>query len=114
MVSSVSFFQVNKRLTEIFRYSGKEPFAQLPVIVCGDFQQLSPVKGFPVYNSAASLKGFLALDSWKKFQMVELTDVMRQRGNNSFIRVLNKIREGNINEDVEHTLKARFVETQCI
>ena len=37
MVSSVSFFQVNKRLTEIFRYSGKEPFAQLPVIVCGDF-----------------------------------------------------------------------------
>ena len=46
--------------------------------------------------------------------MVELTDVMRQRGNNSFIRVLNKTREGNINEDVEHTLKARFVETQCI
>ena len=37
MVSSVSFFQVNKPLTKIFRYSGKEPFAQLPVIVCGDF-----------------------------------------------------------------------------
>ena len=37
MVSSVLFFQVNQRLTEIFRYSGKEPFAGLPVIVCGDF-----------------------------------------------------------------------------
>ena len=44
--------------------------------------------------------------------MIELTDVMRQRGNNSFIRVLNKIREGNINEDVEHALKAQFLATK--
>ena len=37
MVSSVLFFQVNHWLTEVFRYSGKEPFAGLPVIVCSDF-----------------------------------------------------------------------------
>ena len=80
VVSSVLFFQVNKRLTEIFRYSGKEPFAGLPVIVCGDFYQLPPVKGSPVYSSAISIKRFFALDLWKKFQIVELTKVMRQRG----------------------------------
>ena len=62
------FFQVNQRLTEIFRYSGKEPFPGLPVIVCGDFYQLSPVKRSLVYNSATSIKGFLALDLRKKFQ----------------------------------------------
>ena len=112
MVSSVLFFQVNQRLTEIFRYSGKEPFAGLPVIVCRDLYRLPPVKGLPVYSSATSMKGFLALDLWKKFQMVELTEVMRQRGDHDFIRVLNKIREGNISEEVEHTLQARVLETK--
>ena len=72
MVSSVLFLQVNQQLTGIFRYSGKEPFAGLPVIVCGDFYQLPPVKGSPVYSSATSIKGFLVLDLWKKFKMVEL------------------------------------------
>ena len=62
IVSSVLFFQVNQRLNEIFRYSGKKPFAGFPVIVCGDFYQLPPVKGSPVYSSATSIKGFLALD----------------------------------------------------
>ena len=44
--------------------------------------------------------------------MVELNEVIRQRGDHDFIRVLNKIREGNIDEDVEYTLKARFLESK--
>ena len=66
------------------------------------------MKRSPIYSSAISLKGFLALDLWKKFQMVELTDIIRQRGDCEFIRVLNKIREENIDEDLERTLKPRF------
>ena len=58
--------------------------------MCGDFYQLPPAKSLPVYSSATSTKAFLALDLWKKFQMVELTEVMRQRGDHDFIRVLNK------------------------
>ena len=112
VVSSVLFFQVNQRLTEIFRYSGKEPFAELPVIVCGDPYQLPLIKGSPVYSSATSIKGFVALDLWKIFQMVELTEVMRQRGDHDFIRVLSKTREGNIDEDAENTLKAQLLETK--
>ena len=61
MVSSVLFFQVNQWLTEIFRYSGNEPFSGLPALVCGDFCELPPVKVLPVYSSATSIKGFLAL-----------------------------------------------------
>ena len=76
MVSSALFFQVDQWLTEIFRYSGKEPFAGLPALVCGDFYQLPPVKVLPVYSNATSIKGFLALSLWKKFQMVELAEVM--------------------------------------
>ena len=63
LVSSVLFHQVNHRLNEIFRYSGNEPFAGLPVVVLfGDFFQLAPVKGLSGYNSAASITGFIALD----------------------------------------------------
>ena len=109
MVSSVLFYQVNQRLNEIFGYSGNEPFAGLPVIVCGYFFQLPPVKGLPVYSSAASIKGFIALDLWRKFQMVELTEVMRQRGDFEFISLLNEIREGEIDDHVVNTLKSRFL-----
>ena len=44
--------------------------------------------------------------------MVELTEVTRQRGHHDLIRVLNKIREGNIDVDVKHTLNAQFLETK--
>ena len=80
MVSSILFYQVNQRLNELFRYSGNEPFAVLPVIVCGDVFQLPLVKGLPLYNSAASIKDFIALELWRKFQTVELTEVMHRRG----------------------------------
>ena len=104
----VFFYQVNQRLNEIFGYSGNEPFAGLLVIVCGDFFQLPPVIGLPVYSSAASIKSFFALDLWRKFQMVELTEIMRQRGYFEFISLLNKIKEGEIDDQVENTLKSRF------
>ena len=41
--------------------------------------------------------------------MVELTEVMCQRGDFEFISLLNKIREGEIDDDVETTLKSRFL-----
>ena len=44
--------------------------------------------------------------------MVEVTEVLRQRLDHDFIRVLNKIRKGSIDKDVEHTLKGRFLETK--
>ena len=41
--------------------------------------------------------------------MVELTEVMRQGGDFEFISLLNKIREGEINDHFENTLKSRFL-----
>ena len=49
----------------------------------------------------------LALDLWRKSKMTELTEVMRQREDYQFI-VLNKIREGEIDEHVELTLKLQI------
>ena len=111
IVSSVLFYQGNQRLNEIFGYSCNEPFAGLPVIVCGDFFQLPPIKGLPVYSSAASIKDFIALDLWRKFQMAELTEVKRQRGEFEFIIPLSKIREREI-DDQETQLNT--LDTQLI
>ena len=41
--------------------------------------------------------------------MVELTEVIRQRGEFEFISLLNKIREGEIDDHVENTLKSCFL-----
>ena len=41
--------------------------------------------------------------------MVELTEVMRQRGDFEFISLLNKIRKEEIDDHVENTLKSHFL-----
>ena len=41
--------------------------------------------------------------------MLKLTEVMRERSGFKFISLLNKIREGEIDDHVENTLKSRFL-----
>ena len=45
---------------------------------------------------------------WHKFKFAELTEVMRQRGDTTFINMLNRIRVGDISNDDEVLLKSRF------
>ena len=67
------------------------------------------MKGLLIDSSATSIKVFLALDLWKKFQMVDLPEVMRHRGDSEMhCFPIKKVSEGNINENVEHTLKLHF------
>ena len=101
-------YQVNQRLNEIFGSSDQLPFAGMSVIVCGDFYQLLPVRGRPVYSITTSINCLLTLDLWHKFKMAEMTEVMRQRDDYQIINILHKIWEGQIDEDVELTLKLRF------
>ena len=77
MVLSILLYQFNQRLNEIFEYSDQLPFAGMSVIVCGNFYQLPPVRGLPVYSITVSIKGLLNLDLWHKFKMTELTEVIR-------------------------------------
>ena len=49
MVSSVLFYQVHQRLYEILACATELPFAELPVMFCGDLYQLSPVRATPIY-----------------------------------------------------------------
>ncbi|KAJ1525565.1 hypothetical protein ONE63_010369 [Megalurothrips usitatus] len=75
MVSDRNFLAVDQRCKEA---KGKEDdFGGLWTIVFGDYRQLTPVGGAPVYAcSTEEITGSAAL--WQKFQYVELTENMRQ------------------------------------
>ena len=48
------------------------------------------------------------------FQFAELTEVMRQRGEAKSIDLLNKIRVGKIDEDVQKQIRERFIKESDI
>ena len=109
MVSNRFFLHIHQRLCEIFGCTTDKPFAGISVMVCGDFFQLPPIKCGPVY--APFHDPMLSLDNlWTNFKIAELTEIMRQRGDQTFIDVLNNVRIGEITEVDEEILKSRFVQ----
>ena len=100
MVYNELLFQLNRRLIKIFGCESNRPFAGIPMILCGDLYQLPTVRGKPIYMFNRSVKGYITLDLWEMFQFAELTEVIRQRGDNLLIHTLNKICLGNVNESL--------------
>ena len=80
-------------------------FAGLAFLVFGDVYQLPPVEGAPIYSSTDNIKGYLSLELWNNFKVVELIEIMRQRGDLEFISFLKKIRVG-VGEKI---LLSRFI-----
>ena len=87
MVSKALFAYVDARLKQIKGTS--RPFGGVSVLAVGDFYQLPPVrqsKPLCVYDPSQ-------LDLWRgNFQMITLTDVMRQKDDVPFANFLNRIR----------------------
>lgn len=60
----------------------------------GDVFQLPPVRGHQVFEQPESMVP--ALHLWRCFSLCELTENMRQKGDNTFIDILNALRVGEI------------------
>ena len=87
MVSKELFSYVHRRFQQI--KGNKKPFGGMSVLAVGDFYQLPPLgraKPLCVYEGSV-------LDLWKdQFQMVNLTQIMRQKDDLVFAELLNRIR----------------------
>ncbi|KAL6485916.1 hypothetical protein MHYP_G00053080 [Metynnis hypsauchen] len=87
MVSKELFAYVDWRLQQI--KGRKTPFGGVSVLAVGDFFQLPPIgKGKALCISENS-----ALDIWKdQFQIITLTEIMRQKEDVAFAEMLNRLR----------------------
>jgi ATP-dependent DNA helicase PIF1 len=75
------------------------------IILVGDLFQLKPVFGHYIFHQPTYVT---ELNLWRKFEMFELLENMRQRGDHVFIDILNNLRVGKITPDQFVLLKSRL------
>ncbi|XP_077364609.1 uncharacterized protein LOC144009028 isoform X1 [Festucalex cinctus] len=86
MVDHKMLSYIHGRLRQIKQTGDVHPFGKVSVIAVGDFFQLPPVKGKPLYVDDV---GF---NLWSnRFRLVELKDIVRQK-DHVFAELLNRIR----------------------
>ena len=112
MVGSNMLLEIHKRLQQIKGVSDDVVFGGVSILAVGDLYQLPPVCQAPVFSTVSDCyaqlygSGSLWVD---KFLMIELTEVMRQRGDREFSELLCRVRTDSCtSEDVE-TLKSRCI-----
>ena len=109
MVSSDLWTDTDTKLGELFKIIPEKTFAGLSVMTVADLLQLPRVRGkliFSQFSDMDSMEDLLGLRFWHLFKYAELTEVVRQH--KLFNDLLNKVRVGNIDKDVENSLKARM------
>jgi nucleoside-triphosphatase THEP1 len=114
MVSLRHLYQINERLKQIF---GKDMiFGGVPFTVVGDFHQIRPVFARFVFQELSSdpIQALIGNVLWEIFQMFELTEVMRQKGDLKFINALNNMAKGTMTADDINLLRARQISDHMI
>ena len=87
----------------------EKAFAGLLIITVTDLLQLPLIRAkliFSHFCDKDSMKHLLDLQLWHLFKYAESTEVVRQN-DKLFVDLLNKVRVGNIDDDVGNLLKAR-------
>ncbi|XP_070561973.1 uncharacterized protein [Ptychodera flava] len=108
LVSNELFRRIDQRCRQIMR--NDSPFGGLHVLLVGDLFQLEPVYYTWVYNNLVSGHRALATNQWKEyFVMYELTEIMRQKGDQTFAHLLNILREENHTQDDIKKLQRRII-----
>ena len=87
-------------------------FGGVSILAVGDLYQLPPVGQAPLFSTVsdcyAQLYGLGSL--WvDHFLMLELTEVMRQRGDSAFSELLCRVRTNSCTSDDIRTLKLREI-----
>ncbi|XP_070548911.1 uncharacterized protein [Ptychodera flava] len=108
MVGNELFNFINLRLQQI--KGNNQVFGGISVICVGDLFQLKPVMDNWIFNDLIKDYGPLATNLWKEyFTMHELTEIMRQKDDEHFAKLLNRLREGNHTDQDMTELQQRIV-----
>jgi hypothetical protein len=112
MVGSNMLLEIHKRLCQIKGVAANVPFGGVSVLAVGDLYQLPPVLQSPLFSTVrdcyASLYGSGSM--WKdEFQIFELDEVMRQRGDDQFAQLLCRVRVNACTEDDVDVLRSRVI-----
>ena len=109
MVSNNRLLNIHQRLREIFGTSSSKIFAGISIIAVGDLHQLPPIQQKPIFcrygNDVYNLS-----HPWHEFKMIELVEIMRQKDDQPFIELLNRVRVAQHTEADIHTIQSRAVD----
>ena len=110
MVGSNMLLEIHQRLQQIKGVSDDVMFGGVSILAVGDLYQLPPVGQAPLFSPVSDCyaqlygSGSLWVDN---FLMIELTEVMRQRGDSAFSELLCRVRTNNCTSHDIQTLKSR-------
>ena len=109
MISNNRLLHIHQRLKEIFGTSSSKIFAGISIIAVGDLYQLPPIQQKPIFcrysNDIYNLS-----HPWQEFKMIELIEIMRQKDNQPFIELLNRVRVAQHTEADIHTIQCRAID----
>ena len=89
---------IHLRLQEI--KSNNLLFGGVNIIAVGDLYQLKPVMGQFIFENYRTNYGPLATNLWaENFKIYELTEIMRQKDDQKFAELLNRLRTGHQTKD---------------
>ena len=110
MVGAKMLNTISTRLGQIFK--SKEPFGGISILAVGDLHQLPPVADrFPfetprMQDAYAELAGPIL---WRRFRLIELTEIMRQRDDLLFAQTLQSLARGKLTDEQKSLLQSRLV-----
>ncbi|XP_038063031.1 ATP-dependent DNA helicase PIF1-like [Patiria miniata] len=96
MVDQKMLHYIHGRLRQVKQSRNHNPFGNVSILAVGDFYQLPPVKGKSLYQT--DVTGDLWNDNFVK---VELTEIMRQKEDVQFAKLLNRLRVRKKKEQLE-------------
>lgn len=92
MISYEMLCMLNSRLQQL--KDSVEVFGGINILFFGDLMQLPPIRGSFIFRQPERLEG--STDLWRLFSFCELTQNMRQKGDQTFMKLLNELRMGDL------------------